>query len=134
MSDLCEVIITAPDSGWLLDFTRRLVDERLCAAAHNFTPVTSVYPWAGAVHQRQEGRASLHTRVDLVPATVRLAEHRHPYQVPSISTRPINNGNPTYLQWIRDETTPVGCGRRGRGVGFMMLCQFCTRLSVSREV
>lgn len=107
MGDLCEVVITAPDPDWLLDFTRQLVDLRLCSAAHNFTPVRSVYRWEGRVHDRAEGRASLHTRVDLVPEIVRLAEQQHPYQVPGISTRPIDDGNPRYLQWIRAETRPA---------------------------
>lgn len=104
MSDLCEVVITAPDPDWLLAFTRQLVDQRLCSAAHNFTPITSVYRWQGEVHERQEGRASLHTRTDLVADIVRLAEQQHPYEVPGISTRPIDDGNPAYLQWIRQET------------------------------
>lgn len=107
MSDLCEVVITAPDPDWLRAFTRKLVERRLCSAAHNFTPVYSVYRWKGQVNERQEGRASLHTRTELVADIVQLAEQEHPYQVPSISARPINDGNPTYLQWIRDETTPT---------------------------
>jgi periplasmic divalent cation tolerance protein len=61
MSELCEVVITAPDSGWLLELTRQLVTDGLCASAHNFTPVRSVYRWQGKVCERTEGRASLHT-------------------------------------------------------------------------
>lgn len=39
VSDVCEVVITAPDHDWLVEFARRLVTGRLCASAHNFTPV-----------------------------------------------------------------------------------------------
>ena len=28
----CEVVITAPDPGWLKDFSRKLVEQRLCAS------------------------------------------------------------------------------------------------------
>lgn len=104
MSDLCELVITAPDPEWLLAFTRQLVDKRLCAAAHNFTPIQSVYRWQGEVHERPEGRASLHTRTGLVAEITRLAKEQHPYQVPSISTRLIDDGSPEYLEWIRDQT------------------------------
>ena len=31
--EVCEIIITAPDPDWLVEFTRRLVIDRLCAAA-----------------------------------------------------------------------------------------------------
>jgi periplasmic divalent cation tolerance protein len=104
MTELCEVVITAPDPAWLRSFTRELVEQRLCASAHNFTPVRSIYRWQGAVHERTEGRASLHTRRALVPAIVQHAKEQHPYQVPGISARLIVDGNPEYLQWIVAET------------------------------
>jgi hypothetical protein len=57
-SELCEVVITAPDPDWLLEFSRQLVTDGLCASAHNFQPVRSVYRWRGEVHERTEGRVS----------------------------------------------------------------------------
>jgi periplasmic divalent cation tolerance protein len=104
MTELCEVVITAPDPGWLKDFTRKLVEQRLCASAHNFAPVRSIYRWRGDIYERTEGRASLHTRRDRVAEIVALAKREHPYQVPGISTRTIPDGNPDYLAWIAQET------------------------------
>lgn len=104
MTELCEVVITAPDPAWLRSFTRELVDRRLCSSVHNFAPVHSIYRWQGEVHERTEGRASLHTRRALVPEIVQYAKERHPYQVPGISARPIYDGNPEYLDWIVAET------------------------------
>ena len=34
MAQLCEVVITAPDPGWLKDFSRKLIEQRLCAQHH----------------------------------------------------------------------------------------------------
>lgn len=108
MTELCEVVITAPDPKWLYNFTRELVDHHLCSSVHNFTPVQSIYRWQGKIHERLEGRASLHTRRALVPTIVQFAKERHPYQVPGISARPIYDGNPDYLNWITAETkTPI---------------------------
>jgi periplasmic divalent cation tolerance protein len=106
MTELCEVVITAPDPEWLASLTRELVSERLCASAHNFAPVRSIYRWQGQVHERTEGRASLHTRAELVTRIVdRVKVAGHPYEVPGISVRPITDGNPDYLQWIVKETS-----------------------------
>ena len=102
--ELCEVVITAPDPDWLREFTRELVADRLASNVHNFAPVQSTYRWADAVHDRTEGRAALHTRRSLIPAIVERAAHAHPYDVPSISARPIHDGSPPYLAWIRDQT------------------------------
>lgn len=104
MTDLREVVITAPDPEWLHNFSRALVADRLCASAHNFAPVRSIYRWHGEVHERTEGRVSLHTSAHRVPEIVARAKREHPYEVPGVSTRPITDGNPDYLAWIAQET------------------------------
>jgi len=106
MTELCEVVITAPDPDWLKDFSRKLIERRLCASAHNFAPVQSIYRWHGEIYERTEGRVSLHTRRDRVPEIIALARREHPYEVPGISTRMITGGNPDYLAWITQETAP----------------------------
>jgi periplasmic divalent cation tolerance protein len=103
-SELCEVVITAPDPDWLKAFSRQLVEDRLCASAHNFAPVQSVYRWQGKVCQRAEGRVSLHTSRACIPEIVARARREHPYEVPGISARPIDGGNPDYLAWISEQT------------------------------
>lgn len=109
--ELCEVVITAPDPEWLREFTRALVVDRLASNVHNFAPVRSTYRWAGEVHDRTEGRAALHTRRALIPVIVERAATAHPYDVPSVSARPIYDGSPTYLAWIREQTDPASPAR-----------------------
>jgi periplasmic divalent cation tolerance protein len=104
VSDLCEVVITAPDPEWLLALVRDLIEKRLCASANSFAPVQSLYWWEGKVVERTEGRVSLNTRAALVSKIVEYVKRVHPYQVPGISSRPIIDGNPDYLRWISDET------------------------------
>lgn len=104
MSELCEVVITAPDPDWLLGLSREPVAERLCASVHNFAPVRSIYRWQGEIFERVEGRASLHTRTALVQRIVDRVRTVHPYEVPGISVRPITDGSPEYLRWMIDQT------------------------------
>jgi periplasmic divalent cation tolerance protein len=104
VTELCEVVKTAPDPDWLREFTRALVRDQLCSGVHNLVPVQSSYRWQGEIHDRTEGRASLRTRRALIPEIVRRAEETHPYAVPGISARPIYDGNPEYLDWIAAET------------------------------
>ena len=89
MTELCEVVITAPDPDWLYSFAHKLVEDRLAASAHNFTPVRSIYRWQGQVHERAEGRVSLNTNRGRVAEIVARAQREHPYQVSGVSTRPI---------------------------------------------
>jgi periplasmic divalent cation tolerance protein len=101
-TELCEVVITAPDPEWLYAFSHKLIEDGLAASAHNFAPVRSVYRWRGKIYERAEGRVSLHTSRARVPDIVARARREHPYEVPGISARPIDGGNPDYLTWISD--------------------------------
>jgi periplasmic divalent cation tolerance protein len=82
LGELCEVVISAPETDWLRVFSRQLVEDRLCASAHNFHPVASVYRWRGEIHERTEGRVSLHTSRARVPEIVARAKQQHPMQQP----------------------------------------------------
>jgi periplasmic divalent cation tolerance protein len=78
MTELCEVVITAPDPGWLKDLSRKLVEQRLCASAHSFAPVRSIYRWRGEIYERTEGRVSLNTRRGRLAEIVAVAKKEHP--------------------------------------------------------
>lgn len=79
--DICELVIIAPDAEWLAGFTRRLVEERLCASGAR----------RGAV--------------SLVPEIIRATTEEHPYEVPCVVAPPILGGNPAYINWVLAETT-----------------------------
>ncbi|SER75993.1 divalent-cation tolerance protein CutA [Actinokineospora terrae] len=100
----CEVVITAADAGWLVDFTRALVADRLVACGQHISPVRSVYRWDGAIQDDVEARVALHTRLSLVPEIVARADRDHPYDVPCVFALPIQAGNPAYLAWIVSQT------------------------------
>jgi periplasmic divalent cation tolerance protein len=102
--EVCEVIITAPDPDWLVEFTRRLVTDRLCASGHNFQPIRTIYRWQGRVHDKTEGRVALRTRRSLLPQIVDRAKREHPYEVSSVVAVPIIDGGPDYIGWILEQT------------------------------
>jgi len=104
MSDICEVIITAPDADWLAQFTTGLVTERLAACGHNITPIRSIYRWKGDIYDVIEARVALHTRRSLVERIVEKTNRDHPYEVPCVIAITVVAGNPSYLEWVRDET------------------------------
>lgn len=114
-TDICEVVITADDAEWLAAFTRSLVEDRLVACGHNIAAIRSIYRWEGAVHDDAEARVGLHTRVGLVPAIVDRTNREHPYEIPCVLAVPIIGGNPTYIQWVLDQTQPPGEASTGSG-------------------
>ncbi|MDQ7904826.1 divalent-cation tolerance protein CutA [Phytohabitans sp. ZYX-F-186] len=105
--DICQVIITAPNSSWLADFVHTLVNERLCASGHNLAEIRSIYRWQGSIEDRTEAHAALHTRTALVATIINRTNELHPYEVPCVVALPITAANPAYRQWILEETRPV---------------------------
>lgn len=101
--DIVEVIITAPDEDWLLDFTRQLVEKHLAAGGHH-SPIRSIYTWGGATHDEDETRVALHTRASHVQAIIEVTNAAHPYEVPCVVSLPITNANPAYQAWVLDAT------------------------------
>jgi periplasmic divalent cation tolerance protein len=101
---ICEVIITADDGDWLINFTRSLVEDRLVACGQQIAPIRVIYRWDGEIQDAQETRVALHTRASLVPAIVDRTRREHPYKVPCVLALPVQAGNPDYLEWVIEET------------------------------
>ena len=99
-----EVAITADDLAWLTDFSRGLVEERLCASANVTSEVRSFYWWDGRIFDRTEARVILHTRRSLVAAIVERVKAEHSYVVPAVTAVPLIAGNEEYFDWIMRET------------------------------
>ncbi|MGH9096157.1 MAG: divalent-cation tolerance protein CutA [Acidimicrobiales bacterium] len=105
-SGISEVIITGDDPAWLVDFTRTLVEERLCACAQHFSPIRSIYRWRGEIEDDAEVRVALHTRSERVAELIERIEHDHPYEVPCVLAVAIDQASPAYVEWVRTETGP----------------------------
>ncbi|MFG3338295.1 divalent-cation tolerance protein CutA [Glycomyces sp. NPDC048151] len=105
---ICEVSITGPDAGWLREFTRRLVEERLVACGQHIEAIRSVYRWEGRVHDEPEARVMLHTRQSLVPEIIRVVRAEHPYDVPCVLATLIDHANPDYRAWVVESTKAPG--------------------------
>lgn len=106
MTDICAVLITAPDVDWLTSYVRSLVADRLCAVGH-VSPIRSIYRWEGEIHDTGEALATLRTVPDRVPEIIARTQREHPYKVPSIVTMPINDTTPNYRAWIIEQSGPA---------------------------
>jgi periplasmic divalent cation tolerance protein len=103
-TEICEVIITADNPEWLLDFTRSLVRDRLAACGQHVMSIRSIYRWQGAIEDEREARVAFHTRRDLVSEVIEFTKERHSYDVPCVIVLPIVDGNPDYIDWVGAET------------------------------
>lgn len=111
-NDVCEVIVTGPDDGWIESFTTSLVESRVAACGQITRGVRSIYRWQGDVEKEPEARVALHTRAALFDQLVAITIELHPYDQPCIFAIPITHADPGYRAWILDSTDPPGPDER----------------------
>lgn len=99
------IYMTAPSRDEALKIARVVVEERLAACANVLGEITSVYWWDGKVNQEGEVALLAKTRAGQVEALIARVRAIHPYDCPCIVGLPIMGGNPTFLDWIGQETT-----------------------------
>ncbi len=85
---------------------RMLVAERLAACVQVHPPVRSVYRWQGTVETALEQLLHIKTAARRVEDLRRRLRDLHPYELPELVVVPIVAGDPAYLAWLVDSTTP----------------------------
>lgn len=83
-----------------------LVEERLAACVNILRGVTSIYAWKGSVSQDEEQQLVIKTSTNQLAALEARLRELHPYEVPEFVVIHANGGAESYLDWVRESTTP----------------------------
>jgi periplasmic divalent cation tolerance protein len=105
--EFVQVSTTVASQQAAAQLARSSVEARLAACAQVVGPITSVYWWLDTVESAPEYMVLFKTTPQRYPALEEHIRTGHTYDVPEIICVPIIAGNPDYLSWIRDETTPA---------------------------
>jgi periplasmic divalent cation tolerance protein len=100
------VYVTFPDSGTAEATVRTAVERRLVACGNLLPGVRSIYRWKGAIETADEVLVFFKTTEENLTALRQCILDSHPYEVPEIVATPIVEGNPAYLDWVRESCKP----------------------------
>ena len=102
-SDVLVVLSTLPlDKADAIAET--LVTERLAACVNLVGPVRSIYRWDGALQKDSELLAIIKTTAARYDEMATRLRALHPYEVPEILAFAVDDGSPSYLDWLRRAT------------------------------
>jgi periplasmic divalent cation tolerance protein len=97
------VYITVKDETEAKKISQLLVREKLVACV-NYFHVKSVYWWKDDVEESGEIALMAKTRLELVEQVITRVKQLHSYEIPCVISWIIDQGNPDYLDWIREST------------------------------
>ncbi len=108
MSEAILVMVTCGSSQEAEKIAQLLLEERLVACVNIAGRIRSLFHWEGAIARESESLLLMKTRAECFDELSRRVKEVHSYEVPEIIAMPIMVGNPDYLDWIRESTTPDG--------------------------
>jgi len=79
-----------------------LVKEQLAACVQITCPVKSVYRWQGKTERAKEYLVFIKTGKKLYKRVEKTIKKLHTYTVPEIISVDITDGNPDYINWMKD--------------------------------
>lgn len=97
------VIVTAPKE-FAPKLGTQIVEEHLAACVNIIPKIRSIYIWGKRVVDEDEAMMLFKTTENRVNALTKRIKELHDYEVPEIISVDIqeNEGNPSYLDWVRD--------------------------------
>ena len=98
------VYVTTADEAEAKRIARAVVEARLAACANVLGPIQSIYRWEGQMREDDEVALVLKTSDDRKAELIDRIKQLHSYDTPCIACMPIADGNPDFLDWIKQET------------------------------
>ena len=83
---------------------RTAVEERLAACINILGPIRSIYRWQGSVETADEVAAIFKTSEATADALITRIASMHSYDVPCITSWPIEKVLGAYAAWVEDST------------------------------
>jgi periplasmic divalent cation tolerance protein len=100
------VYVTTSDIHEAKKIGRLLVEKRLAACINILSTIESLFWWEGRVQETGEAAFIAKTTRERVPDLIAAVKANHSYECPCVVTLSIEEGNPDFLKWIADETSP----------------------------
>ncbi|HMP71786.1 MAG TPA: divalent-cation tolerance protein CutA [Kiritimatiellia bacterium] len=98
------VYVTASSANEAEALATTMVSARLAACANLLGTIESVYWWEGKVERGGEVALLFKTTASRLTELTEAIKRQHSYTTPCVVAWRIDEGNPDFLNWVREET------------------------------
>jgi periplasmic divalent cation tolerance protein len=105
MTDKRIVLTTAGSEEEAHKIARALIDRRLAACVNIVPHVASIYRWQGNVEEAREWLLIVKTTTAAFAQVREAIAELHSYELPECICLAIEEGSPTYLEWIAESVS-----------------------------
>jgi periplasmic divalent cation tolerance protein len=105
MTDKRIVLTTASSEDEARKIARHLVEHRLAACVNIVPQMASIYRWQGKIEEAGEWLLIVKTTTAAFPQVRAAIAELHSYELPECICLTIEDGSPTYLQWIAESVS-----------------------------
>jgi periplasmic divalent cation tolerance protein len=106
MTDKIIVLSTCSSAEEADRIARQLLEKRLAACVNIVAGARSIYRWRGAIEEAAECLLIIKSRQGCWEELRAEIQRLHSYEVPEVLMLAIEDGSPTYLDWLSEETAP----------------------------
>ncbi len=101
--DIKLVYITTGNKEEAKTIGKALVKSKLAACVNIIDHMNAIYFWEGKLQEDEETVLIAKTTSALVPKLVARVKEIHSDKCPCVVALPVSEGNPDFLEWIRNE-------------------------------
>ncbi len=102
MTDKRIVLTTAGSAEEARKIANALIERRVVACVNIVPQIASIYRWQGKVEEACEWLLIVKTTIAAFDQVRRAIAELHSYELPECVCLTVDDGSPTYLQWIAD--------------------------------
>jgi periplasmic divalent cation tolerance protein len=105
MTDKRIALTTAGSEEEAGKIARHLVEKRIAACVNIVPLVASIYRWQGRVEEASEWLLIVKTTEEAFASVRAAITELHSYELPECVCLKIEDGSPSYLEWIADSVS-----------------------------
>nr|XP_056716886.1 protein CutA [Euleptes europaea] len=94
--------VNCPNEQIAREIARAIMDRKLAACVNILPKTSTMYIWKGEIEEATEILLLVKTRTSKIRELSDYVRSIHPFEVPEIISLLIDQGNPAYLQWIKE--------------------------------